>query len=518
MKYFGKENYTVTTGENEYKSGGKIKYICDKNHPECETIISRFNNGARCPYCAKNKIDEKGIKDEMDKLGYSFEKYEKGKLYFTCNKGHYTNTTWSNWKSGSRCKYCSGYKFHINDVVNRLNENNYVMVSELPNKISRNTLLKIKCKNGHMMNKTVDKILHSKLTCLKCRQKETLNKVFSEMAHENYKYLSHSKDKIYFICPNNHKHEMFFSNWYNGQRCGKCGNGYSNKENELKEWLSTIGVEFKEHDRVILKPKELDVFIPSHNLAIEFDGIYFHSELTGTPNSYHLEKTEKCEDKNIKLIHVFENEWIYKNEIVKSRIRNLLNLAENKIFARKCEIKEIPGNECKYFLEENHIQGFVGSKIKIGAIFQNELIAVMTFSKENAAKGSKANENVFEMNRFCVKNNYSIVGIADKMFKFFILKYNPLRIISFADRRWSQGDLYFKLGFNFVHNTKPNYWYFKTNDGSKLYHRFNFRKSKLNGNGSEWEIMKNNGWNRIWDCGSKKFEWINNVTVSNMPE
>ena len=134
----------------------------------------------------------------------------------------------------------------------------------------------------------------------------------------------------------------------------------------------------------------------------------------------------------------------------------------------------------------------------------------MTFRKLNIAKGSKSEINTYELDRFCSNYNFRVVGIASKLLKYFINNYNPIKIISYADRRWSDGNLYKRLGFNFVHNTDPNYWYITENG---RIHRFNFRKSELNKklehfdpNLTEYQNMLNNGYCRIWDCGNMKFE------------
>ena len=133
----------------------------------------------------------------------------------------------------------------------------------------------------------------------------------------------------------------------------------------------------------------------------------------------------------------------------------------------------------------------------------------MTFSIPSIAKGGKTEEGVFELNRFCSEKGIVCTGIASRMFKYFVTNYNPKEVFSYADIRWSKGDLYKKLGFNFVGRSNPNYWYI---DGQDRIHRFNFRKSVLekkldnfSESLTEVENMVNNGFTRIWDCGNLKF-------------
>jgi hypothetical protein len=256
--------------------------------------------------------------------------------------------------------------------------------------------------------------------------------------------------------------------------------------------------------------QEIDVYLPKLKLAFEFNGVYWHNELNKI-NNYHLNKTEFCEKQDIHLIHIYEDDWIYKQEIVKSRILNLLGKTLERIYGRKCIIKEITDNDLiRSFLEENHIQGFVGSQIKLGLFYNEDLVSLMTFGKQRKSMGTKSSENVYEMLRFCNKLNTSVIGAADKLFKYFIKNYNPIEVISYADRSWSQGDLYYKLGFKLVHKTSPNYYYVI---GQKRNHRFNYRKDKLIREGydptkSEHDIMLERKIYRIYDSGSLKFSYL----------
>ena len=251
---------------------------------------------------------------------------------------------------------------------------------------------------------------------------------------------------------------------------------------------------------------ELDIYIPEIKLAFEFNGLYWHSELY-KDRLYHLNKTKECDKLGIQLIHVWEDDWLYKNEIVKSMIKNKLSKSKT-IFARKCYIKEVDNNVVKYFLNTNHIQGFVGSKIKLGLYFNDELVNLMTFGNLRKSLGQKSEEGSYEMLRFCNKINVSVSGGASKLLKYFIDNYNPKEIISYSDNSRSNGNMYEKLGFKFIRNSYPNYYYII--DGIRK-HRFNFRKDKLIKNGAdpsktEIQIMNELGYNRVFDCGAKK--WI----------
>ena len=254
-----------------------------------------------------------------------------------------------------------------------------------------------------------------------------------------------------------------------------------------------------------LKNKEIDIFIPKLKLGFEFNGLYWHSELHRS-NDYHYDKTEFFESNGIKLIHIYEDDWFYKKTIIKSRILNLLNKSE-KIYARKCEIKEIDSKLCKKFLNDNHIQGSVNSNIKIGLFYDGELVSVMTFGGLRKSLGSKSVVGSWELLRFCNKLNSTVIGGSSKMLKYFKGKYKPTKIISYADRSWSNGNMYTKIGFGLLHKTKPNYYYVIN---KTKYNRYNFRKDKLILDGfdpklTERQIMLNRGIYRIYDSGSLVF-------------
>ncbi|MEA3450310.1 MAG: hypothetical protein U9Q83_00235 [Bacteroidota bacterium] len=254
---------------------------------------------------------------------------------------------------------------------------------------------------------------------------------------------------------------------------------------------------------------ELD-FIIENKLAIELNGNYWHSDLHGNKDkNYHLKKTTKCEENNLQLIHIFEDEWIFKRKIVKSIINAKLGKFNNRIYARKTTIKEINSTMKNQFLEENHLQGVDKSSITIGLFYNNELVSVMTFGNSRYNKKYQ-----YEMHRFCNKLGYQIVGGASKLFKYFTNVYNPKSIITYADRRYSDGTFYEKIGFTKLGVSTPNFFILGKNKLKRLSrHQFqkHLLKDKLNNFNSEisaWENLQMNGYDRIWDCGNHKFEWI----------
>lgn len=298
-------------------------------------------------------------------------------------------------------------------------------------------------------------------------------------------------------------------------RCTNCYKNSSIFEEEVYQFIKSLLTEdILRNTKSVINPLEIDIFIPTLNLAFECNGLYWHGELNGGKDKkYHLNKTTMCETKNIRLIHIFEDEWLFKKDIVKSRIKHLLNKTHNKIYARNCEVKLIDSHTANSFLSDNHIQGKDKSSLQIGMFFNNELVSVMTFGKLRVALGNKNKQDEWELYRFCNKIDISIVGSASKLLNFFIKTYFPKKIITYSDKRWNSGTVYTKLNFVKVSDGSPTYWYFGRGNSYKRHHRFGFAKhtlssklSSFNPNLSEWENMKLNGYDRIWDCGHSKYQ------------
>jgi hypothetical protein len=286
----------------------------------------------------------------------------------------------------------------------------------------------------------------------------------------------------------------------------------SNAELELLFWIRSV----LPHETVLsgnrstIFPLELDILIPHRNLAVEYCGLYWHSELQGKDKNYHKNKKELCAAQGISLITVFEDEWLTKQDIVKSRLQHLLGKCHNKIAARKCVVKPIDAKIARDFCTQNHIQGSGASKICLGLYYGEQLIQVATFSQPNISKGSRnTGADVWELSRLCSITKTQVMGGAGKLFKYFVTNYNPKQIISYCDLRWNQGTVYEQLGFTCINLGTPNYWYFKGPDVTRL-HRFSLRKNSQDDPAlTEWENRKAQGWNRIWDCGSSKWIWLN---------
>lgn len=294
--------------------------------------------------------------------------------------------------------------------------------------------------------------------------------------------------------------------------CPQClgFNQRSKAEDEIVEFLKEQGVsEIVLNDRNILDGYEIDIFLPEYNIGIEYCGIIWHSFGTTFPNNIenekygkhkHLNKLNICKDKKISLITIFENEWLLKKDIVKSIILNKIGKSYNRVFARKCEFKEVDKKVSREFLDDNHIQGSSSFSDSYGLFYNNELVSLMCFGKRKITRGVVK----YELIRFCNKLGYSVVGGASKLLK----NSKVDECISYCDLRYSGGNLYGKLGMKLSHQSKPNYFYTKNN--MDLLHRSNFQKHKIIDKPTkltETEIMYERGYRKIYDCGNLVFEY-----------
>ena len=285
----------------------------------------------------------------------------------------------------------------------------------------------------------------------------------------------------------------------------------SKSELEIKDFIESGGLECRS-DRHILNGREIDIFIPEKNIGIEYNGNKWHTEWFGKKDKhYNLSKLEECRKNGVGLITIFEDEYETHKEIVLSKIAHILNIKNaniSKIFGRKCEIKEIYSFSAEDFLNVNHIQGFVNSTLFLGAFYNENLVGVMSFTKQA--------DNNWELTRLATDIKYNCCGVGGKLFNYFIKNYDFNEIKSFADRRWTldeNNNVYTKLGFVFHSFTKPNYTYYNANvNRYKRFHKFNFRKDKLvkkysqlNPRMTETEMVKELGYDRIWDCGLIKY-------------
>lgn len=455
----------------------KVCIICPE-HGEFWQTPSHHLNGNGCPKCGLEKVKstkkytindfvKKARKIHGNKYDYSKVKYINAttKVCIICpNHGEFWQTP-AGHLSGRGCRECR--KEHLHDMF-----------------ISNTEEFIKKAKKIHK----------------------------NEYIYDNVNYID-KKTPVHITCK---KHGNFLQtpdDHLHGCGCPVCGNQKSLAEKEIYDYVKNV-LEYKdaqERTRKVLDNYELDIYIPSKKIGIEYNGIIWHSEKFGKGKDYHLKKLNKCNEKGIKLIQVFEDEWLEHKKIVLSKISHVLEKDNHsKIYGRKCFISLISNKNAKFFLEENHIQGFYPSTVYLGSYADNILIGVMSFKLTN--------ENEWELTRFATDINYRCVGVASKMFSFFLKKFKPYLIKTFADRRWttnSYDNLYIRLGFKLDKILSPDYSYVK--DRRRI-HKFNCRKQRLIRNypdsGLKYDMTEKQMCDklhlfRIWDCGKYRYVWFN---------
>lgn len=273
----------------------------------------------------------------------------------------------------------------------------------------------------------------------------------------------------------------------------------------------------------VLNGKELDIYLPDYNFAIECNPTVTHNSSAGDPwggakksINYHKSKTDKCVTQGIFLMHIFGYEWTHKQDIMKSMIANILG-CNNRIYARKCEIVEVASEDARIFLQNNHRQGFTPTKLYLGLKYNNELVSIMTFGNMRDTIGIDSSDlsDCWELVRFCNKLNTSVVGGASKLFQYFVNTYKPIQIRSFSDRAHTKGVLYETLGFKQIRQSDANYVWVNIVD-DKAYHRINAQKKNLKRflkdetidlTQSEKQIMESHGYVQVYDSGTITWEW-----------
>lgn len=430
---------------------------------------------------------------------------------------------WSSHISGTGCRTCKniekGYRHRLSDeeIKTRI-ESKLPGVFDFSNYKREGLDITLTCNKHGPVSLQLYSLLAGHNGCPQCtggKRSRLGTGIFVEKAlvvHNNKydyskaEYGKNNKEEILVIC----SHHGEFSvrpdmHLIKKQGCPKCSYlGPSDIEIELKAFLkSCIQCEILTGARNILPSgKELDIYIPELKLAIEMNGVYFHSTKFRPDPKYHLNKTEEAEALGIKLIHIFSDEWLKKKELVKSRLQAILNKSP-RTFARKLKVRILPWSETRFFLENHHTQGAGhGTKFNLGLIDDlNEIKACMTFSN---IRYGKTKTGKYELVRYC--SDGTVVGGFSKLLNFFIKTYQPNEIISYADRRWSQGNVYEQNGFSLVGKTNPGYFY--VGEDWVRYSRQVFQKHKLqkrytnfDPSLTEEQNCNNNGLYRLYDSG-----------------
>lgn len=325
----------------------------------------------------------------------------------------------------------------------------------------------------------------------------------------NYKYIYNetiyinAKSKVCITCPKHGDFWQIADNHLCGHGCPMCGNIMSHKENEIYDFCKLIDNETELRNREILNNKEIDIYCPSVKVGIEFNGLYWHSEhFKEDPINCHLNKSNLAKKKGIRLIHIFEDEWIEQTDIVKSFLNKILCSKDIiTINAEECSIKEVQYKEATDFLKLNDLQGECKTKYYFGLYFKDYLVSLIVI-------GYSSKNDTYKILRLCEMLNISVVDGFSKLLSYIIQLLKPSKIVAYADKRYCEEEIYKTLGFSYVETLPPDYYYVidRHREDKLKYTKRKLVEQGFDKDKAEHQIMKERGFYRIYDCGKDIYE------------
>lgn len=304
--------------------------------------------------------------------------------------------------------------------------------------------------------------------------------------------------------------------------CPKCNHMKSAPEDALARFLS-IFTKVEQRNRTILKPKELDIYLPDDKLAVEYCGMHWHShkdrEDERKNKLRHYEKFKACAEQGIRLITIYETDWKENPRAIKRLLRNAIGKSKGKLMARKCELRKVTNKEAAVFYDRYHPQGGAGHGEHYALFWKGKMVACMRFVLGANDRGAGAANRVWTLGRYATRVN--VAGAASRLFKAFVAEHNPPEVKSFSDNRLFGGGMYEKLGFVLEENVAPDYqvWSQKLGLRPKPHYQRRQLQKRLREHGfdetydhltdprTEAEMTYYMGARRIYDCGKKRWLW-----------
>jgi len=532
LKHRDKYDYSLVDYKN---SRTKIKIICSI-HGVFKQNPSTHLGGSGCYKCSPSahKNTSIFIKEanliHSDKYNYKLVNYKniKRKVKIICKEHGVFEQDPDSHLKGSGCPKCAGKNLSQKEriiILNSIHDNLYDYSKMIYTKADNE--IKVICPIHGVFSQKYSSHLGGS-GCPKCKgYYKTTNDIIKEFSkvHNNrydYKLVNYDKanKKMKIICKKHGVFSITASNHLQGKGCHKCGKSISKAEQSLASWIkdNIFMRKIKTNKRFYYsnenknKYYELDIYIPSLNIGIEFNGLEFHhthgknyqgNNKFHKDKYYHRDKSRFFQDNyGIRIIHIWEHEWLEKPEIIKNILKMQLGIKRERIYARKCELRKITNKEAKPLLDSSHLQGHVNSTLNYGLFHNNELVSVMGFGKSTQGKDAK-----WELRRFSNKLGVVVIGGAEKLLKAFDKEHNYPSLKSFSMNRIFSGKLYEQLGFKLIKILHPTYFYHKRyeivlrrNAQKKNIHSFipayTYTKNK-----TEVQTMNENGYFQIFDTG-----------------
>lgn len=302
--------------------------------------------------------------------------------------------------------------------------------------------------------------------------------------------------------------------------CPKCNHTSSLAEDEVMRFASIFG-RAVQRDRNLIKPKELDIYLPDYKLAIEYCGEYWHSssskEEEAAIKHKHAEKHKRCHAAGIRLLTLYETEWKEHNYAVRRLIRNAMGKSRGKLMARKCAVRRVSNAAARSFYARYHPQGGDGHGEHYGLFWKDKLVACMRFAFGTNDRGGA--ERIWTLSRYATR--VTVAGGASRLFQAFLRDNQPTEVKSFSDNRFFEGEMYNALGFRLEKELPPDYmvWSPKLGLRPKSHYQRRVLNKRLKEHGiadifdpqtdprSEVDVTYLMGCRRIYDCGKKRWVW-----------
>lgn len=526
----------------------KVCIICPK-HGEFWQAPGKHLSGQQCPVCSGRKsmtTDEfinKARQIHGDKYDYSQVEYTtlNTKVHIICPKHgdfwmapekHLIGEMCVKCRKDMAKEKCSARVDEFIEKSKALFGDKFDYGRTKIEYVNKNTPVTITCKEHGDFKQLPVVHLNSLFGCPICAQNarnlklskttEQFIKEANEVHNHVYDYSEteyiSEYDKVRVICHktfyNGVEHGAFYvqpnKHLQRGTGCPHCSSATSKGEGAIYKLVcEMIGSEKVKHrDRKTIHPYEIDILIPSKNFAIEYDGLFWHNEERCGCEKL-LDKTIKSDLKGVKLIHIFEDEWLSSPESVIDYITRTLTPEKiQEVDVTQCTVKNVNEIEAREFLQKNSTSQFIDGTTFYGCYLNEEVVAITVFKQTTAT--------TWVVTLYEEKNGINIRNGFDTIFKIFFKELNPVEVEGFLDRRWysiKEKNYFDNAGFEYIETTYPDYYYVDIRKSAKKRilknilekreHDKQYDELFINGNLNTKRVK------RIRDCGYIKYVWKN---------
>jgi hypothetical protein len=477
--------------DQEYQGNKqKLNIVCRKHGPFSQNA-NKHLSGRGCPDCSNDlKRERNAVVSEITKQGLT------ARLSSINPHWEYDVSTYERLHKPMRC-VCPDHGEFFAQPANLLNSSGCV-----------------ECGKAKFQKHMLARRLTTEDWVARAREKHG-----DRYCYEETVYVSES-EKVSVRCKVHGIFKTGNDHIYQATNCPACSVHESKGERAVASFIS-IFTPVITRDRTILKPKELDIYLPEHNLAIEYCGEYWHSlkneEQVREGRLKHYQKYMDCKAKGIRLITIYESEWLDRGHQIRRLLRNAIGKSRGKLMARKCELRNVDSREAKDFYDRYHPQGGSGQGQHYGLYWKGKLVACMRFALGTNDRGN-TKERVWTLARYATR--ITVSGAASRLFKAFLKDVQPPLVKSFSDNRYFDGAMYEALGFSLEAHVNADYvvWSPKLGLRPKSHYQRRELQKRLTDHGlsevydhetdprTETEMTFLMGAGRLYDCGKKR--WV----------